>query len=145
MPIASMLGVIVMWLLSYALIQGYIENGRHVLSLICVILLHFIIVPVALFFIAMMFNPPVSTLSPDGVQVKIFPRTSFYKWSDIGDDLSISSMPGWPKALNFHFISFGQFQESIYLVPLSIFSKRSKVLEIVKSYRESALSLKRFE
>jgi hypothetical protein len=138
-PIASILGVIVMWLLSYALIQGYFENGRSLVALICIILLHFIIIPVGLFFLAMVFNPPVSTLSPEGVKVKIFPRTSFYKWSDIEDDLKVSSMPGWPKFTNIHFITFGQFFNETYLVPLHFFANRSRVLETVKSYREAAL------
>jgi len=145
-PLGAILGVIVMWLLSYALIQGYNENGRSVLALLCVTLLHFIIVPVALFFMGMIFKPPLSTLSPDGVEVKIFPRrTSFYKWSDIGGELSISRMPGWPKAFCFHFIAVGQFHNEVYLVPISIFSKRSKVLEIVKSYRETALKANAIE
>ncbi len=138
-PIASILGVIVMWLLSYALIQGYVENGRSLVALICIILLHFIIVPVGLFFLAMVFNPPMSTLSADGVKVKMFPRTRFYKWSEVKGDLKISNMPGWPKFTNIHFIAFGQYCNETYLVPLHFFAKRSRVLETVNSYREAAL------
>lgn len=141
--VAAFIAVIVMWLLSQVLIQTYVENGRSVVALICVILLHIIIVPAGLFFFAMIFNPPTTTLSPEGIKVKIFPRTRFYKWSEVEGDLKISNMPGWPKFTNFHYIAFGEFESEAYLVPLRLFTKWSKTLKKVEAYRAAALKSER--
>ena len=142
-PVAAFIAVIVMWILSYALIQTYLENGRSVVALICLILLHIIIVPAGLFFFAMVFNPPTATLSPEGVKVKTFPRTRFYKWSEVTGELKISSMPGWPKFTRIHFIAFGEYFGTVYLVPLRMFLKWSDTLETVEAYRAAALKAER--
>ena len=107
------------------------ENGAVVL--ICI--------PIALVLLISAFRPTVSTLTPEGVEVKAWGSTVFNKWSNV-NDLRIYRQSGY-LGVGRRYVTFQdetkRLQKHVFLVPINIFSKPSEVLEIVNSYREAAL------
>ena len=91
------------------------------------------------------FRPTISTLTPDGVEVKSWGKTVFNKWSDV-NDLRIYRQGGY-LGVGRRFVTFQdetkRLQKHVFLVPINIYSKPNEVLTIVKSYRDAAVGVDR--
>ena len=123
---AAVFSIIALW--------TYLETGENLVAL-------FILIPVAIVLIITVFKPTISTLTPEGVEVKAWGGTVFNKWSDV-DDLRVYRRTGY-MGVGRRYVTFQdetkRLQKHVFLVPINIFSKPSEVLEIVKFYREAAL------
>jgi len=125
-----------MGLLSIFGLWRYFVSGENVLAVI-------ICVPIAIVLLVSAFKPTISTLTPDGVEVKAWGGTVFNNWSDV-NDLQIYRQSGY-MGVGRRYVTFQdetkRFQKNVFLVPINIYSKPAEVLGIVKSYRDAALGV----
>ncbi|MEP3889831.1 MAG: hypothetical protein ABJN69_05140 [Hellea sp.] len=134
---STVLGIF-MGLLSIFGLWMYLNEGGNIVGL-------FILFIIAVILLIGCFKPTISTLSPDGVEVKSWGKTVFKKWSDV-NDLKIYRQGGY-LGVGRRFVTFQdetkRLQKHVFLVPINIYSKPTEVLDIVKSYRDAALEVDR--
>ncbi len=139
--VVSLILVEIIWVLAFVtFLRDYIETNENGWMLLITILL-------SIFFLILIIKPTVTTLSPDGVEVKAWGGTIFHKWSNL-NGFRIYRQAGY-MGIGRRYVTFQdetkRFQKHVFLVPISIFASPSEVLKIVESYKKAVFQSKSYD